>query len=324
MSEVLEKETVAKETPKSFDDIVITEEDVIAAEKRLDEEAKQATTDENETGAETETEEKAEKTVEAKEETGENVEEKALEEGTEEKEEKPKDEVPGDPLYAIGSDGKEKFTEAEIRKWQEDSENMLKFRQSNSEKSREIARQRKSLDGVFNFINKFQNSGDAIKDSIDVMREEFGDDVVDAVLKFKPGKFDDPFKEDLKAEKDRNAELEQKLALIESKESLCRKYGISRSKADKIHEFAKNKYDMTGEILSLETAYEQMQIPELRKALEVVKSEKDKITKEKASPELTVVPDKGKGAQGIKGDKPRTYEGAREAIINDPRLKNLY
>jgi len=320
METEVKSESTAKETPKSFDDIEITDSDIEAVvkgmgestseEKKPEEESEETTTDKEKTTTEdTEVKEK-EKDAEKKEET-------------EEKEEEEEKEIPGDPTYAIDSEGKVKHTSAEIGKWREDSDNMSNFQKSNTKKAKENAQLRKSLEPVIVLMDKLHESGESFKDSMDIMKEEFGEDVVNAALNFKSGEFPDPIKDELETEKKENVELKQELAILGDKDSLCRKHGVSRSVADEVYEYAKDLYEKTGELLKLETAYEQMRIPELEKQLAEEKAEKEKIMSEKKSPEITVTPDKKAGAQEIKTEQTMTWEGAEKAIKNDPRFKEL-
>ena len=213
--------------------------------------------------------------------------------------------------------GEKEYSEEQIKDAIRDSENKYEWQKSNTEKAQEVAATRKAIEPLVQLVNKLKDAGETVNDIKTILTDSLGEDtskLVDLALTFDSTKFVHPAEEE-------NASLKEELAtkiaadfLKDELSSLRDTHKISSEQADKVQEWAVNKFNETGQAYSLEDAYKLMNFDSVQEKLKNKKMRDFKNT--------PTLPDKSGGAKNIDNQQPEptTYKEIKYDPVKDGAL----
>lgn len=291
-----ETDTKTDETPNDFADVQIDASDkIFIDDEQPDDSAKKETDDSGSktTKSEDDKEKSDEKTGSTKEGSADDKTDDPDKTGTEDK--------TGDDVKT-GDDATEKkiaigekeYSEDEIKKFIEDSENNTSWQTTNTQKAQELSEMRKAIEPITQLMNKLKDKSEFSEDIREALKEEFGDDsipLIDAALSFDTDKFAHPFKTELDEANEKIAAYEAEGALRDEMEALAETKKLKKSEVEAVKDFAVKTFTETGEVMSLATAYKAMNFDQVKEKAD-----------SKALPKIPDVSDKQKGAKDIKKD----------------------
>ena len=168
----------------------------------------------------------------------------------------------------------EEYTLESIRGALSDSKNKSDWSKSNTQKAQEIAEKRKMVDGLLQLKEKMKSKPDFWRDFSESIEMEFGEDgkaLIAMVDNFDPEKFPHPLAEEIKSIKSEKENLEAEVSLMKEVKDFRKSMGLTELQADKVLEFAIEKYNDTGIAYSLEDAYKLMNFDKIKEKAESLK-----------------------------------------------------
>lgn len=238
-----------------------------------------------------------------------NVPESPAQEETKVEETKDKQEEPVKGKIKIGE---EELEEEVIKSALESHKHRKDWEKSNTEKAQEIATARNALKPMLAFIDKLKAKGEDIEDIKSAFDETYGDEfkgVFDELIKIDLKEFKDPRDEEIAMLKAEKAERENEKALNDEKKELAAKFKLKDEQAEEVLQFAIKNFDESGQALTLEQAYKQINYDKAIEAQKAAEEEAKRIKEEKKQPEPPKDVKAGTGAKNfVDGRRIRSYK----------------
>jgi len=208
---------------------------------------------------------------------------------------------PSDESFVYESEDGSKYSKSDIESWKKDSDNRHEWNKSNTEKAQRIADQRRAIEPMVQLISKLKESEDFSEAIIEAVEDELGKDVGQLLKQTLEGDTDgipNPLADELKEANDKLAQMEAQRALDASMAELKSTYELSDEDAQSVLDFAIDKHEKDGRLLTLEEAYKVMNFDK----------QKPKEETPKKKPSIPVSVKKDVGVKSDVAKKPQTYD----------------
>lgn len=208
---------------------------------------------------------------------------------------------PSDESFVYESEDGSKYSKSDIEGWKKDSDNRHDWNKSNTEKAQTVADQRRAIEPMVQLIAKLKESEEFSETIIEAVEDELGKDVGQLLKQSLEGDIDgipNPLADELKEANDKLAQMEAQRALDASMAELKSTYELSDEDAQKVLDFAIEKHEKDGRLLTLDEAYKVMNFDQ----------PKPKEEKPKKKPSIPVSVKKDVGVKSDVKNKPQSYD----------------
>lgn len=279
--------TVGELTPSTdnYDNISIPDELFTGEQSTQESNTEQAVTTESVEPAETKPE------TEEQELSGDN------EEQTDAVSESPDDES----SFVYETEDGSRYTQSDIESWKKDADNRHSWNKSNTEKAQEIADQRRALEPMVQLMEQLKQTEDFSDTLIEAIEDELGKEAGQLFrqsLKMDNKDLPNPWEAELKEAQEKVAQMESEKALNDSMLELKSTYSLDDKQSQEVLDFAIEKYEKDGRVLTLDEAYKVMNFDK----------PKVEVPKPKAKPSVPVNVQKNVGVKSDKQTKINDYD----------------
>lgn len=210
-------------------------------------------------------------------------------------------ESPDEQSFVYETEDGSRYTESDIESWKKDADNRHSWNKSNTEKAQEIADQRRAVEPLVQLVSKLKESDDFIETMQEAIEDELGKEagqLFTQSLQMDNKDLPNPWESELKEAQDKVAQMEAQQVLDQSMANLKSEYSLKDEQVQQVLDYAIEKHEKDGRLLTLEEAYKVMNFDK-PKAEEV---------QPKAKPSVPVNVQKSVGVKSDKQNKLTSYD----------------
>ena len=226
--------------------------------------------------------------------------EQELSEGNEEQTDTVSEYETLDDDVVFESEDGSRYTLSDIESWKQDADNRHSWNKSNTEKAQEIADQRRAVEPMVQFLEKIKESEDFSETLVEAIEDELGKEagqLFKQSLQMDNKDLPNPYESELTEARERVAQMEAQQVLDQSMADLKSTYSLNDKQTQEVLDYAIQKHESDGRLLTLEEAYKVMNFD---KPKEEVKA--------KPKPSVPVNVQKNVGVKSDKQDKITSYD----------------
>ena len=194
-----------------------------------------------------------------------------------------------------------RYTQSDIESWKKDADNRHSWNKSNTEKAQELADQRRAVEPFVQLVEKIKESEDFSDTLIEAIEDELGKDagqLFQQTLQMDNKDLPNPWEAELQQAQDKVAQMEAQQVLDQSMATLKSTYSLDDKQTQEVLDYAIEKHESDGRLLTLEEAYKVMNFDKPK--MEEVQP--------KAKPSVPVNVQKNVGVKSDKQDKITNYD----------------
>ena len=154
-----------------------------------------------------------------------------------------------------------KYTLEDVESWKKDADNRHDWSKSNTEKAQEIADQRRAIEPFVQLAQKIKESEDFSETLMEAIEDELGEEagqLFKQSLQADNKDLPNPWEAELKEAQDKVAQMEAQNVLDQSLAELQKQYSLKDDEVQSVLDFAIEKHEKDGRLLTLEEAYKVM------------------------------------------------------------------
>ena len=209
-------------------------------------------------------------------------------------------ETPDESSVVYETEDGSRYTQSDIESWKKDADNRHEWNKSNTEKAQEIADQRRAVEPLVQLVEKIKESEDFSETLVEAIEDELGKEagqLFKQSLQMDNKDLPNPWESELKEAQDKVAQMEAQQVLDQSMADLKSTYSLTNEQTQEVLDYAIQKHEQDGRLLTLEEAYKVMNFD---KPKEEVKA--------KPKPSVPVNVQKNVGVKSDKQDKITNYD----------------
>ena len=226
--------------------------------------------------------------------------EQELSEGNEEQTDTVSDAPDDDSSFVYETEDGSRYTLSDIESWKQDADNRHSWNKSNTEKAQEVADQRRAVEPLVQLVDKIKESEDFSDTLMEAIEDELGKEagqLFKQSLQMDNKDLPNPWESELKEAQEQVAQMEAQQVLDQSMADLKSTYSLNDKQTQEVLDYAIQKHEQDGRLLTLEEAYKVMNFD---KPKEEVKA--------KPKPSVPVNVQKNVGVKSDKQDKITSYD----------------
>jgi len=170
-------------------------------------------------------------------------------------------ESPNEESFVYETEDGSRYTESDIESWKQDADNRHSWNKSNTEKAQEIADQRRAVEPLVQLVSKLKESDDFIETMQEAIEDELGKEagqLFTQSLQMDNKDLPNPWESELKEAQEQVAQMEAQQVLDQSMASLKSEYSLKEEQVQQVLDYAIEKHEKDGRLLTLEEAYKVM------------------------------------------------------------------
>jgi len=209
-------------------------------------------------------------------------------------------ESPDEQSFVYETEDGSRYTESDIESWKKDADNRHDWNKSNTEKAQEIAEQRRAVEPLVQLVEKIKESEDFSDTLVEAIEDELGKEagqLFKQTLQMDNKDLPNPWESELQEAQEKVAQMEAQQVLDQSMADLKSTYSLNDKQTQEVLDYAIEKHESDGRLLTLEEAYKVMNFD---KPKEEVKA--------KPKPSVPVNVQKNVGVKSDKQDKITNYD----------------
>lgn len=209
-------------------------------------------------------------------------------------------ETPDESSVVYESEDGSRYTLSDIESWKQDADNRHSWNKSNTEKAQEVADQRRAVEPLVQLVEKIKESEDFSETLVEAIEDELGKEagqLFKQSLQMDNKDLPNPHESELAEARERVAQMEAQQVLDQSMADLKSTYSLNDKQTQEVLDYAIQKHESDGRLLTLEEAYKVMNFD---KPKEEVKA--------KPKPSVPVNVQKNVGVKSDKQDKITNYD----------------
>jgi len=209
-------------------------------------------------------------------------------------------ETPDESSVVYESEDGSRYTQSDIESWKKDADNRHEWNKSNTEKAQTVADQRRAVEPLVQLVEKIKESEDFSETLVEAIEDELGKEagqLFKQSLQMDNKDLPNPYESELTEAREKVAQMEAQQVLNQSMADLKSTYSLDDKQTQEVLDYAIQKHESDGRLLTLEEAYKVMNFD---KPKEEVKA--------KPKPSVPVNVQKNVGVKSDKQDKIANYD----------------
>tara|TARA_R110002167_G_scaffold11742_3_gene50992 strand:+ start:396 stop:1349 length:954 start_codon:yes stop_codon:yes gene_type:complete len=195
-----------------------------------------------------------------------------------------------------------RYSSTDIESWKKDADNRHEWNKSNTEKAQTVADQRRAVEPLVQLVEKIKQSEDFSETLIEAIEDELGKEagqLFKQSLQMDNKDLPNPYESELTEARDKVAQMEAQNALDQTMAELKTTYSLDDKQSQEVLDYAIQKHEKDGRLLTLEEAYKVMNFDK----------PKAEAVQAKPKPSVPVNVQKNVGVKSDKQSKITSYDG---------------
>mgnify|MGYP003668836822 FL=1 len=194
-----------------------------------------------------------------------------------------------------------RYSSTDIESWKKDADNRHEWNKSNTEKAQTVADQRRAVEPLVQLVEKIKQSEDFSETLIEAIEDELGKEagqLFKQSLQMDNKDLPNPYESELTEARDKVAQMEAQNALDQTMAELKTTYSLDDKQSQEVLDYAIQKHEKDGRLLTLEEAYKVMNFDK----------PKGEVVQAKPKPSVPVNVQKNVGVKSDKQSKITSYD----------------
>ena len=194
-----------------------------------------------------------------------------------------------------------RYSSTDIESWKKDADNRHEWNKSNTEKAQTVADQRRAVEPLVQLVEKIKQSEDFSETLIEAIEDELGKEagqLFKQSLQMDNKDLPNPYESELTEARDKVAQMEAQNALDQTMAELKTTYSLDDKQTQEVLDYAIQKHEKDGRLLTLEEAYKVMNFDK----------PKGEVVQAKPKPSVPVNVQKNVGVKSDKQSKITSYD----------------
>ena len=194
-----------------------------------------------------------------------------------------------------------RYSSTDIESWKKDADNRHEWNKSNTEKAQTVADQRRAVEPLVQLVEKIKQSEDFSETLIEAIEDELGKEagqLFKQSLQMDNKDLPNPYESELTEARDKVAQMEAQNALDQTMAELKTTYSLDDKQTQEVLDYAIQKHEKDGRLLTLEEAYKVMNFDK----------PKGEVVQAKPKPSVPVNVQKNVGVKSDKQTKITSYD----------------